>query len=245
MQKCFFVIPPVWSDIPIRGVRARSRPMGEIEFEVDGQAKSTKGDSIEIKDREIKVVHRIFTSYGGITSFAMMLIDDFETVESKSLSFPPDVLVMERAGKKVALALCRPGYEETGRRAYAINLMVLGEGKKELPRDLLLNATHKFATYWLEETLPILPDMAIEKWYDTFVRRGEENAFIEPETGTKLKFQGLEKESKRVMHFQHQRPPSRPFNGCPFQLRFFFSESASLPIDPCLRALVTFSRVVT
>lgn len=201
MQKCLFVIPPVWSDIPIKGVRARSRPMGEVEFEVDGEVKSAKEDMIKIKDREVRIVNKIFTSYGGITSFAMMLIEDFETADSKSLSFPPDMFVIERAGKKVALVLCRPGYEETGKHAFAINLMVLGEGKKELPKELLLNATYKFVTYWLEETLPVLPDMAIEKWYDTFVGRGEENAFIEPETGTKLKFQGLKEEEKIIVRF--------------------------------------------
>jgi len=191
----------VWSDIPVKGVKARSRPMGEIEFDVDGQVKSSKEDTIKIKDKEIKVIHKIFTSYGGITNFAMMLIEDFETVKKKSLSFPPDVVVIEKAGKKIVVALCRPGYEETGRRAYAINLMVLGEGKKELPKDLYLNATYKFVKYWLEKTLPALPDMAIEKWYDTFVGRGEENAFIEPETGTKLKFQGLKEEEKIIVQF--------------------------------------------
>ena len=173
MLNSLFIIPPVWSDIPIKGVKARSRPMGEIEFEIDGHVTSSKDDMLKIKDKEIKIVRKIFTSYGGITSFAVMLMEDFQTVDSKNLSFPPDVVVIERDGKKIAVALCRPGYEETGGHVFAINLMVLREGKKELPKDLLQYGTYKFVTYWLEETLPTLPDMAIEKWYDTGVRRGK------------------------------------------------------------------------
>ena len=101
MQNSLFVIPPVWSDIPIKGVKARSRPMGEIEFEIDGHVTSSKDDMVRIKDKEIRIVRKIFTSYGGITSFAVMPMEDFQTVDSKNLSFPPDVFVIKKDDKKL------------------------------------------------------------------------------------------------------------------------------------------------